>query len=450
MRLPLFDFVDETVQLLNLNQPTYQYIQGLLEKEFDKMLIDKKEILVDFNSRVKSEDSLKEKIIRNKYYLKYSTAEEALEHLPDLIGLTLECRFISEEDGIYEEILKKFIPEEDGFYQCIDNSTIFLDLSQKQPQFQRNGFTIYRIDGYVKFSGKKVNFELQIKSLIHRFWSEVEHQVVYKNTQFILYDNFMKNILGSIRDNLEVVDHQLETVYKQISSEKVREDEIGLGENGFKLFIAKSINDLVSIKMHQAIGFTTNFKKCSAILSQYIYIKDFINSENPQYKMAEYIEHFNLLKRSEVDFTENLKLEKDFTHWDPFCIILGSYWKKVINTDYEWHVFFIMVFAIQPGNNIQDFTQFVEIIKSLLIPPTWMRNRFIHLNNNRSKEVREEVEAILAETLIRIGKIDMVHEEKVFKISQIFQKLVEELETQEVIDVPQFKEKINDQISKLF
>ena len=55
-----------------------------------------------------------------------------------------------------------------------------LNLAMPQPQLQRNGFTIYRIDGYYLFNGRKVNFELQIKSMVHSFWSEIEHQVVYK------------------------------------------------------------------------------------------------------------------------------------------------------------------------------------------------------------------------------------------------------------------------------
>ena len=40
-------------------------------------------------------------------------------------------------------------------------------------------------------NGEKVNFELQVKSLIHVFWSEIEHEIIYKNNNYMLMDGFM-------------------------------------------------------------------------------------------------------------------------------------------------------------------------------------------------------------------------------------------------------------------
>ena len=205
--------------------------------------------VVGFSSRIKSIGSLKEKMIRNKYYLQFSTGEEVLNFLPDLIGLTVECRFISDENRIYQAIRHHFsFVEGQEYAQCMLYPDLCLNLAMPQPQLQRNGFTIYRIDGYYLFNGRKVNFELQIKSMVHSFWSEIEHQVVYKNTQYVMFDSFMKDILASIRDNLDVVDHQLEIVYTQILNQN-KDKDIGMSERGFKMFMAKSISDLYAIKM---------------------------------------------------------------------------------------------------------------------------------------------------------------------------------------------------------
>ncbi len=35
---------------------------------------------------------------------------------------------------------------------------------------------------------------------------------------------------------------------------------------------------------------------------------------------------------------------------------VGKYLISVLNSDYDWYVFFRMLFAIEPGNNIHDFT----------------------------------------------------------------------------------------------
>lgn len=429
MRLELFSFIEDVTALLDLNLPTYQYIEHTLSTLFKDLLSTKSEVLVGISSRIKSKESLKEKLIRNKYYLNYETAEEAIEALPDLVGLTLECRFISDENDIFKDLFKRFYEVDNGYYQCDANHDVYLNLKMPQPQLQRNGFTIYRIDGYVEFNKHHVNFELQIKSLVHTFWSEVEHQVVYKNTQFVVYDSFMKNILGSIRDNLEVVDRQLQIVYRQLADQTNSDREIGMTESGFKVFIAKAINDLVALKMNNTVGFTTDFKKCSSILSQYIYIKDFVSCEHPQFKMVDYFEHFNFLQISDLDFTYPITLEKSFVHPDPFCNTIGQYWESIINIDFEWHVFFVMLFAVQPGNNIQDFTQFIEIIKSLIIPPTWYREQFVKFGDIEGQMARDFLTTSLAEAMVSVGKVDIVHEDKLIGILEVFREYVEHLNT---------------------
>ena len=58
---------------------------------------------------------------------------------------------------------------------------IKLNLASKQPQKQKNGFDIYKIDGRYELGGYPVRFELQIKALVNSFWGEVEHKIIYKN-----------------------------------------------------------------------------------------------------------------------------------------------------------------------------------------------------------------------------------------------------------------------------
>ncbi len=444
MKLKLFDFVEETATLFEKRQSIYLEIQKQVEDQFARLMNEQKELVVSFSSRIKSKKSLKEKIIRNKYYLTYETPADTLKNLSDVLGITLECRFIRDEYELYKRLFHYFEKTDTAFYQSKECSDLYLNLSQKQPQQQRNGFIIYRIDGYIVHQQERINFELQIKSLVHRFWSEIEHQVVYKNNNFIFYDHFMKNILSSILDNLEVVDHQLESVYRQISSEDGTQSEIGFGENGFKLFIAKSINDLVTLKMKETMGFTTNFKHCSEILSQYIFIRHFLKDENPQYRMAEYIEHFNLLKTIPLNFEEELQLEVPFTHDNPFCSVMGKYWEEMLNADYEWHIFFYMLFITQPGDKLYDFTQFIEVIKNLIFASVWNENK------DDVEIPKEEIEGIVARELIKIGKIDIIHEEKLFDVSLIVKKAVTRYKEGKLSTVLEIATFFNQQLLILF
>ncbi len=424
MELELFQFIEDTIAYYRLHQTSYEYVMGIVRDQFERICSDNGDSVVSFKCRIKSEDSLKEKLIRNQFYLNYSDGEQAIFHLSDLIGITVECRFIRNENEIYQNLLKHFIQiENDEYAMCLDDNLLFLNLKMPQPQYQRNGFTIYRIDGYYLFHDAHINFELQIKSMVHNFWSDIEHQVVYKNFGFAAYDRFNKAMLGAIRDNLDVVDRQLEIMYQEISEESGRK-QIGMDEVGFKTFVAQSINELVNQKLIESVGFTTDFKKSSAILAQYIYVNDFVNGEHNHEAMVQYLEHLNYLTTVKVDLKENVYLESTYVSQDVFCQKLGSYWEKQMNIDFKWHIFFVMLFLIQPGNNYEDFDNFIHIIELLIIQPGWYQNTFHNFLEDERIDVHNHLLEILADSMISCGTIEIVHEDYLYRVMEVFKRFV--------------------------
>lgn len=426
MKLSLFDFIDQTMAIYDENRLIYKQTEKQLRHRFEALFWDDKESVVDIFSRVKSRDSLNEKLVRNKFYLDFKDPMDALDHLSDLIGIAIECRFISDEDRVFKMIKTRFHRFDDVYFQSNEDENLYLDLSTPQPQLQRNGFTIYRIDGYYNFEDKKVNFEVQIKSLIHNFWSEIEHEVVYKNTNFIAYDSFMKQMLGTIRDSLDVVDQQLEIVYNQIIDSS--KSSLASDPAEFKTFLAKTMNDLVMNKLIDQLGFNLNFKKSASILAQYIYITDFLTGDNSQYRMVEYLEHLDSLKNQDMDFMNELKLESEYKNDDPFCQILGNYFEKVINKDYDWHIFFVMLFAIQPGSNLQDFTEFLKVIKRLIIQDGWFNSLFDKFYPNEKLLLKNELLTTVANCMVEKGKIDIIHEHNLYKLMTQLKSFIEMLD----------------------
>jgi hypothetical protein len=302
-----------------------------------------------------------------------------------------------------------------------------MNLHMPQPQIQRNGFTIFRIDGYYMFNYTRINFELQIKSLVHTFWSEIEHEVVYKNPGFVMYDNFNRNMLGAIRDNLHVVDRQLEIMYNEISHESKR-NQIGMDEQGFKLFISRSINDLVNRKMKDSVGFATDFKKCSATISQYIYLHDFMGEGDNRIKMVDYLEKISVINEDDLDFSETLQLSGEYHSRDIFCDILGKYMQTVINTNFRWHVFFTMLFELEESDNIVVLDDFLSVIKKLLIQPRWYRSTFSAFDKDVQDTMHFELSKTMAEALVDVDKIDIVHEDKLYRCMNIFRAFTDNLQ----------------------
>ncbi len=429
MKLELFNFIDDTIAYYDRKQASYEYVEGRLKELYAGLFNLEDNQVVSIHSRIKNKDSLREKLIRNHFYLDYHSPKEAIDHLTDLIGITLECRFIRNEAEIYQKLFSYFKKTDKEFAQCNKDEDVYLNLNMRQPQIQRNGFTIYRLDGYCLFNGERVNYELQIKSLVHNFWSDIEHEVVYKNPDFVMYDQFNKEMLGAIRDNLDVVDRQLEIMYNEISHES-RSAQIGMDEKGFKVFVARSINEIVNRNMKESVGFATDFKKASAIIAQYIYIRDFVNGDNNQEKMVEYFSVLNYLNSSKIDFSEKIELEHPYESDDPFCHILGDYWQKQLNTNFQWHIFFAMIFVINPGNNLEDFSDFVSIIRTLLIQPGWFADTFSSFTTEEGDEVRDLLTETLAQALVDTDKIEIVHEDMLYECMLQFRKFTNDLDKQ--------------------
>lgn len=427
MKLKLFYFIDACVKLYESNQNVYNDSNLKLIEFFIKNYQYKDDSITSVFSRIKSLDSFREKLFRNKFYLKYDNTNDVINNMNDIIGLTIECRFIKDESNIYKRLLNEFKLSNNGFYKSEYDENVFLNLNMPQPQLQRNGFPIYRIDGFYMIENKKVNFELQIKAMVHSFWSEIEHQVVYKNTKLGVFNALATKILASIRDNLDVVDSQLEIIYNQIMGSKNEDKLIGITPESFKMVTATSINELVSESMLKSIKVATDFKECSAILSQFIYITQFLNAENPSFKMIDYFEHLNFLKMSDLDFTQEIIIEK-YESNDIFCKILGEYWLKVINIDYDWHVFFIMCFALQTHDSITSFNMFINTIKNLVLPPSIINSCFETFSEEEKSKIIYFIKEQTATSLVEINKLKIVYERHLFDIASELKKLIKDME----------------------
>lgn len=421
MRLKLFDTIDETIEFYNFNLATYKYVQGLLISRLTSM-VEQEESYLGYTSRIKAVESLKSKIIKNRYYLKYQSGKEIIDHLPDLIGIGINCLFLSDEIDFYYKFSAHFKPHDQKWFVCKHDDNLFLDLHMPQPQTQNNGYKIIRVDGYYQFNGMRVNFELQVKSLTHGFWSEIEHQVVYKNNKMISFDGFVKQMLATIRSNLDVVDSQLKIVYDQMVSQRSALTQDIFAEDSFKMFIAASINELYILKMQESAMIDADFKECSKILGQYIYINDLLRSDYPQQKILSYYEHFNYLKEAEIVLTDQIEFNGNSMFDDVFSQKFYQHCLKVINQDFNWHVFFGMLFTIQTGDNDANLVSFIKVIKELLITPSWFKTMFEGIPEQSL--IHDTIMDTLVDTLIDISDIKIIYEKNLYQVMTIFVSLV--------------------------
>ncbi|EPZ54901.1 hypothetical protein H477_4042 [[Clostridium] sordellii ATCC 9714] len=116
MSLKEFEYIDGSLEILKEITPTLNMLSDELINYFENILNRYDQDYLNVNSRVKTEYSLREKIIRNKYLKRYKTPKELIHNLSDLIGVRLECRFIEEERKIYKLLKNYFNKTEDSIY----------------------------------------------------------------------------------------------------------------------------------------------------------------------------------------------------------------------------------------------------------------------------------------------------------------------------------------------
>lgn len=428
MKLELFDFIDETMNLIDEKSDMLNKVAKELERFFNNSFFIKDHFL-NVNYRIKSPESLREKILRYNFYLKYKTPEKLFKNLSDLIGFRIECRFIEDEAKIYKDIRKLFdTPVGNGYYSNPLNSSILLNLDEKQPQIQKNGFEIYKIDGKYKKDDVEVNFELQIKSLVNVFWGEIDHRVLYKNFNYMLTEDFFRDIMSSIKDNLAMIDRQLMVVYNHLNGMDTS-DALNK-EMQLKSLLSKIIHDIYITKVRQEIGFIVDFKKSTDVIVDYIFMK------NGPGKTINYSEDFlRILNRldeianEEISFKKYIDFEREIFFNDCFTRKIGTKILEVINKDFRWNLFFKIIFDIEDGDNATDFEGFLIYLRYLFYDSIMAEINEKDMTVEEREKIAETIMDAIAESFNKSLDIDFINTCSINKLKICLRKHFKNIKT---------------------
>ncbi len=161
-------------------------------------------------SRIKSPASIVKKLERKGLEI---TIENALEHIQDIAGVRITCSFISDIYTIFDAISRQddieVIRVKDYIRQPKLNGYKSLHLIVKVPVFLSNQV-------------KKVNVEIQIRTIAMDFWASLEHKIYYKFDKEIPHELQME-----LKKAAEAA-HDLDEKMKKIR------DEVDLYKNNIK------------------------------------------------------------------------------------------------------------------------------------------------------------------------------------------------------------------------
>lgn len=153
-------------------------------------------------SRVKSEDSMKEKLKRKGYDV---TLENALTKIHDAAGLRIICPYIND---CYEvsNLLKKYkdmklITEKDYIKNPKENG-------------YRSLHDIFLLSLDVAGDIKEIYVEVQIRTIAMDFWSSLEHEMKYKRN--IENQDIIVKELRDCADRIATTDLNMQTIKNMI------------------------------------------------------------------------------------------------------------------------------------------------------------------------------------------------------------------------------------------
>ncbi len=174
--------------------------QHILE---ELLLFECHESTEHFKTRIKSKHSALAKL--EKLQLA-ATADNALGHLKDLLGIRIVCRFLSD---VYDVAQK------------IENSPATLHILSKDyiKRPKGNGYRSYHIILEVELNGCRIPAEIQIRTISQDSWASLEHRMKYKKD--IANTGMITSELKRLADEMASADVCMQTLKELISESGV-------------------------------------------------------------------------------------------------------------------------------------------------------------------------------------------------------------------------------------
>lgn len=427
MDLGIFRFVDEVLDSLEKKRQDLDCARREIKNFFEGELEDQHIGYLNITARVKSSKSLKEKILRYDYYNKYQTPEALYQDLSDLIGLRIECRFIDDEIAIYRFIKQYFNKRHSlfpGFYFNAANTSVLLELESKQPKNQKNGIKMYRIDGKYFYQGEFINFELQIKSLVNIFWSEIEHKIIYKNYNYIIADKFYKDIMKSIKNSLTTIDQQLLLIANEFERKEKKTPIVK--QEQLETLLSKVTYDIFATHMKNSIGLLVDFRKsCDSVIKYVLREADAFSQQDLPVLLTNIFNRLAEIENKTVDFDTQITFNRPLVFQDNLGDTIGRFIVKQMNEEFQWNLFFRILFEIENDDWAMTFEQFIAFYTNRILKEVGAKCLAINFDDEANQAIVGDMMERFGVLFLAINKVEMVYDNVVLRIIDIFNATLE-------------------------
>lgn len=436
LKLRIFSYIDEVIDYKHSLEFEIKEAKKAIDALFFAIFNDD-ERFINYTSRIKTDDSLKEKIIRQNYIKTYGSPTEIFDNMSDVIGARLECRFINDEGALYQA-LYNFFPKkrEDGYCQSDRDPRIELLLDGNQPLPQKNGFSSYRIDG--RFLGKRVlNFELQIKSIVNVFWNEIDHKILYKNYNYVVTEKFVREIMGSIRGDLIIIDRQMEMVYDHLRT--LDDTDLIKPTGQIKSIVGRILQDVYIAPLRERDGLVFDFRQSIDLITDFLFAKvQYESRESVAEEFVRIVDEATKSNDRELEFGEMVIFDPEIRYYNQQTEILGRQMEEECNSDVVWNMIARIIFNLNPeADKRQIFRTFVDYIYFMIIQG--IRDSFTECDKKVDDETIDFLAESTVQAYIKDMKPDQFTSKGIGKLKRYLKSIVGSSE--EEMDIESIKEK---------
>ncbi|WP_277218144.1 GTP pyrophosphokinase [Peptoniphilus vaginalis] len=418
MKLELFNYIDDVMDLFDYHKIELAGVNKELKKYFTDLLLDD-DRLTNITTRMKTQESLREKLIRRNFFMRFPDPVSGFKYIQDLVGIRIECRFIKDEEDLYKKIIKDFTIKSDrGYYRSNKNRKVRLKLDDPQPQTLANGFKMFKLDGEYDTGSYIYCFELQIKSFVNVFWGEIDHKLLYKNYNYIVTEGFFREIMNSINDNLKMIDKQLMILYDHV---KKQDASVTISaEYQLKKLLSKILHDVFTTKIHEELGLYLNIKIITDIVVDFLFMK---SSRNKDLSYGEnfinLINKVNSVSGNEMDFEEYIVFKNKPRYYDNFSKGLIEVFSKVLNNDLDWNIFFKILQRLLQESYSDILTEFIIFVRYEYTCELKKLYEDKELPREKSQEFEKEVLSLVLEEFNKTPTLEFLMDKSLNKFRNV-------------------------------
>nr|WP_243449220.1 hypothetical protein [Clostridium butyricum] len=225
--------------------------------------------------------------------------------------------------------------------------------------------------------------------------------------------------MGSIKNNLSMIDKQLVTVFNHFETKKKTDSDSR--KKHLENIVSKIIYDLFANKMKNSIGMTVDFKKSCETIIRYAFVSEDYESEDKYTEvLIKALTRLSEITNESIDFNSDIMFERKIKFEDEFTKRLGAYFQSVINNEFSWNLFFRILFTLEPLNNAGDFEKFLEFLRVNFIESKYISKQKEVLKEKfkeRYIEIENAITLQTVESLIDVDKIDIVYDYNIYDIN---------------------------------